>query len=64
MTSYALPVFQPICLFLIGLNWLSWGKNLKTKSKMPEGNIRSQSKAVRHFGHRLVILARAWSFCL
>src|SRR5207248_2046521 len=30
---------------------VSWGNNLKTKIKMPDGNISSQSKAVRHFGH-------------
>jgi uncharacterized lipoprotein len=33
------------------------GDNLKTTSKMPDGNTGSQSKAVRHFGHPLAVLA-------
>jgi hypothetical protein len=35
------------------------GDNLKTTSKMPDGNTRSQLKAVRHFGHPLAVLANA-----
>ena len=34
------------------------GDNLKTTSKMPDGNTSSQLKAVRHFGHPLAVFGQ------